>query len=103
MGPIRLTPNRVILALALIGSVVFVVYGLVTRDATQVPLLTTGLAILGIVFVALSLAGASHAYRAGADGHGGRAFALAVGGGLCALVAAGSLASAVILALVWRA
>ena len=35
----RITPGRVILAVALIGSIAFTAYVLTVRDASQIPLL----------------------------------------------------------------
>lgn len=103
IGPVRLTPTRVTLAIALVGSALFVAYGVFARDATQIPMMCAGFGVLGIVFTALALAGAIGTYRAAGEGLGGRAFALALLGGLAALIAAGSFATAVVLALVWRA
>ncbi len=90
------------LAIALTGSALFVLYGIVVRDATQVPMLCAGFGVLGIVFSALALGGAVATYRAASEGRGGRAFALALLGGAAAIVAAGCFATAVVLALVWR-
>jgi hypothetical protein len=103
IGPVRLTPTRAMLAIALVGSGLFVLYGIVVRDATQVPMLVAGFGVLGIVFSALALGGAISTYGAAKEGRGGRAFALAVLGGIAAMIASGSFAVAVILALVWRA
>lgn len=102
VGPIRLTPTRVTLAIALIGSGLFLAYGVFARDATQIPMMCAGFGVLGIVFSAFAVAGAIGTYQAGGEGDGGRAFGLALGGGVAALVAAGSFAAAVVLALVWR-
>ena len=102
VGPILITPTRVTLAIALGGSALFVAYGIVARDPTQIPMLSAGFAVLGIVFSALALAGAIGTYRTAQDGRGGRAFGLALLGGIAALIAAGSFATAAVLALVWR-
>ncbi len=101
-GPVRITPTRATLGVALVGSTVFLLYAITVRDASQIPLLSTGSAILGIAFGALALSGAVSTYRAAAAGLSGRAFGLALAGGLAALVAAGCLAAAAVLALVWR-
>ena len=47
LGPIRLTPTRVFIGVALLGSVAYLVYALTVRDANQIPLLASGAAILG--------------------------------------------------------
>ncbi len=102
IGPLDLTPTRAMLAIALIGSGLFVVYGLIARDSTQIPVLCAGFGVFGIAFSALAVAGAIGTYRAAGESRGGRAFLLASLGGLAALIAAGSFAVAVVFALVWR-
>src|SRR5207253_6742301 len=99
VGPLRLTPTRVTLAIALIGSAAFLVYAISVRDATQIPMLSSGAFVLGIVFTALALAGAVGTYRAGREGSGGRALLSALLGGVAAMIAFGCFSGAVILAL----
>ena len=99
---LRLTPTRVTMALALFGSTAFLLYAITVRDASQIPLLSSGAAVLGVVFAALAVAGAISTFRAGRDRRGARAFAFAVLGGIAALVAFGCFTWAVILALVWK-
>ncbi|MEA2537209.1 MAG: hypothetical protein QOF11_1443 [Chloroflexota bacterium] len=94
-----ITPLRVTLGIALLVSLAVVGYGLVARDATQLPMLTAGEFISGIVFALLALAGAWAAYSQSREGSAGRALVYAVGGGIAALLAAASLAAAIILAL----
>jgi hypothetical protein len=94
-----LTPIRVTLGIALIASIGVVTYGLLARDATQIPVLTAGGYISGIVFVLLGLAGAWAAYRRAQDGSSGRALVYAVLGGIAALLAAAAFAGAIILTL----
>jgi hypothetical protein len=102
VGPLRLTPTRVFVAIALVGSIGYLVYSITVRDTNQIPLLASGAAILGIVFAALAVMGAYRAYRAGSDGSGGRAVLAAIAGGLAALVAFGAFATAAVLSLLWR-
>ncbi|MDP9482844.1 MAG: hypothetical protein M3P84_06435 [Chloroflexota bacterium] len=94
-----ITPLRVTLGIALLVSLAVVAYGLLARDATQLPMLTAGEFISGIVFALLAVAGAWAAYSRSREGSTGRALVYAVLGGVAALLAAGSLAFAVILAL----
>ncbi len=102
IGPVRLTPTRVTLAIALIGSLAFILYAITVRDASQIPLLAAGSLVLGLVFSALAVAGLVGTYRSASSGRGGSAFANAILGGLAAIVAFGCFAVTVILALVWR-
>ena len=100
VGPFRVTALRATLGIALLGSLLIDAYGLLARDASQLPVLTAGEAINGVVFGLLALAGAYATYRQAADGRSGRALVYAVLGGVAALCAAGSMAAAIILALV---
>ena len=97
----RLTPFRVTMAIALIGSLILLAYGLITRDDNQLRILTAGGYVVGIVLAILALSGAYAAYRRAAEGQEGRAFGYALLGGLAAVLAGGcAFAAASILALV---
>jgi len=96
-------PGLVFLAIALIGSVAFVLYGVTVRDTSQIPLLAAGSAVLGIVFTALAAYALRSTWRAGIDGRTGRAFRDAIGGGIAAIIGAGCLALAIILLLLSQA
>jgi hypothetical protein len=102
LGPIRLTPTRVTLGIALVGSGAFIVYAITVRDASQIPMLAAGALVLGLVFASLAVAGLVTTYRTASEGRGGAAFANAVLGGIAAVIAFGCFAVTVILALVWR-
>lgn len=102
LGSRRLSPTVITLAVALGGSLLFIIYAVAVRDASQIPMLAAGSAVLGIVFSALAVAGAVWTYRASKEGEGGRAFAFALLGGFAALAAAAGFATSVVLALVWR-
>ena len=96
-GGRRISPGAIFLAIALIGSVVFVLYAITVRDPSQIPLLTAGGVVLGIVFIGLALYSLRATWRAGIDGRNGRALGLGIGGGIAAMIGAGCLAGAVIL------
>ncbi|HEY4754216.1 MAG TPA: hypothetical protein VIH37_13090, partial [Candidatus Limnocylindrales bacterium] len=50
IGPLRITPVRATLAIALIGGLVFLAWSIFARDQSyQVPMMATGLAVCGIV------------------------------------------------------
>jgi hypothetical protein len=85
------------LAIALGGSVLFAVYTITVRDASQIPLLASGAAVLGIAFLALAAYAVRATWAAGIAGRNGRAFAMALAGGGAAIVGAGCLAGALIL------
>ncbi len=98
----RVTPGVAMLAIALIGSVLFVLYTITVRDASQIPLLAAGSVALGLVFVALAVYCVRATWHAGIEGRNGRALGLAVAGGLAAIIGSGCLAGAIILFLLTR-
>ncbi len=99
-GALPLSPGVVILAVAVLGSILFVAYAATVRDPSQIPLLSAGSGVLGIAFAALTVFAATTTYRAGRDGREGRAFAFALLGGISGVVACGAFAAALVLALV---
>jgi hypothetical protein len=101
LGPIRITATRVILLVAVVGSVGYLAYAITVRDATQIPMLASGAAVLGIVFAALAIAGAAETVRAARADRPGRSVAAAIFGGVAGIVAFGCLAVAVVLSQLW--
>ena len=93
------TPGVVILAIALIGSVIFGIYAITVRDSSQIPLLAAGGVVMGIVFIALAVYSLRVVWRAGIAGRDRRALVAAVGGGIAFIIGAGFLAGATILLL----
>jgi hypothetical protein len=92
----RISPGVVILAIALIGSVAYGIFVIRVRDASSLPALASGAAVLGIVFVALAAYCLRATWRAGLEHRDGRAIAIGLTGGIAALIGAGCLALAVI-------
>jgi hypothetical protein len=103
VGPILITPVRVLIVLALAGSIAYLGYAITVRDASSIPLLASGAVVLGLVFAGLAAAGALSVVEAGRMGADGRAFAMALLGGLCAIAAFGCWGAAVVLILLSRA
>jgi hypothetical protein len=91
------SPGAVMLAIALGGSVVFALFTITVRDASQIPLLASGAAVLGIAFCALAMYSARSTWHAGIEGRNQRAVVMALAGGLAAIIGAGCLAGAIIL------
>jgi hypothetical protein len=100
VGLIAITPTGILLVIAFIGSVLYLLYAVTVRDASQIPLLASGAAVLGIVFVAVAVTGLIATWRSSIGGRDGRALAHAVIGGVACLAAAGCFAVAIILGLV---
>ena len=96
-----LTPFRAVMLVALIGSGLLIVLGIIDRTATQIPILAAGLAVLGLTFGAIAIACVVTIVRAGRDGRTALAFWSALAGGAAVVTAASCLAAAVVLAMVW--
>ena len=94
-----IAPGAVMLAIALIGSVIFGIYAVTVRDSSQIPLLAAGGVAMGIVFIALAIYSLRIVWRAGIEGREGRALLVAVGGGIAFIIGAGFIAGAIILLL----
>ena len=103
LGPLRITVTRVILFVAVVGSAGYLAYALTVRDATQIPMLASGAAVLGIVFSAVALAGAIETVRAARADRPARSVVAAIFGGIAGMIACGCFAAAALLALLWGA
>ncbi len=98
----RLTPFRLVIAIAFLGSAAFIAYAIVlVRDASQIPMLSAGFAVLGLATAAMALAAVIELWRSASDGRNGRALALAIVGGVLGLGAIGCFTATVVLALLW--
>jgi len=101
LGPVRVTPVRVTLLVALAGGVGFLLWSVIVRDQLQVPLMATGFAVCGLVFAAVAVLSVAAVVRAGREGRDGAAVLTALLGGMFSVLALMSLAAAVILSLIW--
>ena len=100
LGPIPITPTGVLLVIALVLSLVYVLFAITVRDTRQIPLLASGLAVLGVVFVAIAVTGLLATWRSSVRGRDARALGHALLGGFAWLAAAGCFAGAIILGMV---
>ena len=92
------SPGLIFLAVAVIGSVLYMAFVISVRDSSQIPLMASGAVVLAVVFGALAAYSLRSTLRAGVEpGQGGRAMGIAIVGGLAAMVAAGFAAGAIIL------
>jgi hypothetical protein len=101
LGPIPITPVSVVVGLAMIGSILFIVWVVAAIDEDQIPLLASGFAVLGASFVAVAVGTLVGMWRAAARARTGRAVGLAIVGGLAGLAAIGCFTVAALSALVW--
>jgi hypothetical protein len=92
-----ITPPRLLLIATVLISGAVAILGLVV--AKSVPMIVSGMAVLGISLIVLGLIAAGAVVRAGKRGDGALAFTAAMFGGLCMLGAAGSLSIAIVLGL----
>lgn len=100
LGPLPITVTGVLIVVALVLSLAYFGYAISVRDPSQIPLLASGLIVLGLVFGAIAGVGARAAWRSSVRGSDVRAFGHALVGGIASLVAAGCVALAVILFLI---
>lgn len=101
VGPVRITPLRVTLAVALAGGIGFLAWSVFVRDQLQVPLMATGFAICGLVLVVVAALSVAAVIRAGREGRDGAAVLTALVGGLVAVASMMLLAGAVIMSMIW--
>ncbi len=101
LGPLRVTPVRVMLLIALVGGLAFLAYSIIVRDQLQIPLMATGFAICGLVFAATAVMGVMEVVRAGREGRDGAAVLTALVAGGLAIGSLLSIAVAVIMSLIW--
>jgi hypothetical protein len=100
----RLTPLRLVIGVAFLGSLAFIAYAILrVRDTNQIPMLSSGFAVLGLALAAVALACVIQLWRAGSLGMTGRAVLLGIVGGLAGLAAIGCFTATAILALLWKA
>jgi len=102
IGPLRITPLRVFLAIALVGGMAFLVWSVFARDASyQIPMMATGFAVCGIVLAVVAAMSVGKIISAGREGRDGTAVITALVGGVLAMAAMLMLAGAVIMSLIW--
>ena len=101
LGPIRITPARVFLIVALFGGLGFLAYSIFFRDALQVPLMASGFAVVGIVLGIAAFMSIGAVVSAGRESRDGAAFFTALFGGFLAVGALMCLAAAVIMSMIW--
>ena len=99
----RFTPIRLVLALAFVGSSAFIAYAILrVRDTNQIPMLSSGFAVLGLALAAIAVAALIELWRSASSGRNGRALALGILGGLFGMAAIGCFTVTVIFALLWK-
>jgi hypothetical protein len=102
IGPLRITPAVVLVALAILGSLAFILYVVFRVEDEQIPLLGAGFGVLGACFAVIAIGAVFGMWRAASRARTGRAFGLAIVGGIAGLVAIGCFTFTALATLVWR-
>lgn len=102
IGPLRITPAVIVVALGFIGSVAFLGYVVLAIDEEQIPLLAAGFVVLGASFAATAVGAVLGMWRAASRAAGGRALALAIVGGVAGIAAIGCFTVTALAAMVWN-
>ena len=89
LGPLKITPAVVLVAIALVGSAIFVGYVTLRVEDEQIPLLGAGFGVMGASFAAIALGCLVEMWRAASRVRAGRALGLAIIGGIAGLLAIG--------------
>jgi hypothetical protein len=99
----RVTPTRVFLAVAFLGSMLYLAYAVNVRDTTQIPALASGALVLGLLFGMLATVGGIETYQASRGNRPARSVLAAVLGGIAGVIALACFAAAAILAILSKA
>ena len=102
IGPLRITPIVILIALGFIGSVAFLGYVVLAIDEEQIPLLAAGFVVLGACFAATAIGAVLGMWRAASRAEGGRALLLAIFGGFAGVAAIGCFTVTALSAMVWN-
>lgn len=102
VGPLRITPAVIVVALAFVGSLLYLGYVVLAVDEEQIPLLAAGFVVLGASFAAIAVGALLGMWRAASRAKGRRALVLAIVGGLAGMAAIGCFTMTALSALVWN-
>lgn len=99
IGPLRITPFVIVVALVLVGSFGFIGYVTLNVHDNQIPLLAVGFVVFGAAWAAIAIGALIGMWRAASYARTGRATALALIGGMAGLGAIGCFAITAVLTL----
>ena len=101
IGPLQITLPLAVVAIVLLGSLIYIVFVVLNVHDNQIPLLAAGFIACGLSWTAIAIGSLVGMWRAASRASTGRAMALAIVGGLAGLAAIGSFAITALLTLVW--
>ncbi|MEO8469894.1 MAG: hypothetical protein ABI573_09530 [Chloroflexota bacterium] len=104
IGPFAITPFRVIVVLAYVGSIAYVIYAVLkVRDSSQIGMVMTGLGVLGFALTATSAGGAVRMWQAWKLGLQTPTILWAIFGGIAGMLAIGCFAGVLVFSLLMGA
>lgn len=92
----------VVIGIAMIATLVYILWVVREVQDGQIPLLSYGFAALGLCFGATAIGCVVGMWRSASRAEGGRSFGLALLGGVAALAAIGSFTVTALLTFVWN-
>ncbi|TAL12353.1 MAG: hypothetical protein EPO00_01930 [Chloroflexota bacterium] len=99
-----ITPFRVVLVVAFLLALVYIAWAILkVDDSAQIPMVTSGIGALGIVFAATSAGSAVRLWQCWKDGLQSQTVVWAIVGGVAGMIALGCFAGTLVLSLVWGA
>ena len=102
LGPLKITPAVVLVAIALLGSAGFILYVTFRVEDEQIPLLAAGFGVLGACFAAIAIGTLVEMWRAASRARAGRALGLAIVAGISGLIAIGCFTFTALATMVWN-
>ncbi len=102
LGPLKVTPAVVLVAIALLGSAAFVLFVTFKVEDEQIPLLGAGFGVMGACFAVIAIGSLVEMWRAASRARAGRALGLAIVGGVAGLLAIGCLTFTALATMVWK-
>lgn len=102
IGPVPITAVNLLIALTFVGSIIFTLWVVAGIDDEQIPLLASGVAVLGASLGAMAISALVAMWRAASQALAGRALGLAIFGGLAGLAAIGCFTVTALALLVWQ-
>ena len=99
-----ITPFRVVLVVASFVALAYIAWAILkVEDSAQIPMVTSGIGALGVIFAATSAGSAVRLWQCWKDGLQSQTIVWAIVGGVAGMVALGCFAGTLVLSLVWGA
>lgn len=97
-----ITPFRVVLVVGFLAALAYIAWAILkVNDSAQIPIVTSGIGILGVIFAATSAGSAIRLWQCWKAGLQSQTVVWAIVGGVAGMVALGCFAGTLVLSLVW--